>query len=81
MRSGDPLNPLLYSFCVLELWNNGFSYCSRKVSKALDQALADHFVLTQSKQLAQAFPKDTGRIASSFYVWKDKPDLSTRPLD
>ena len=49
-----------------------------KVSKALDQALADHIVLTQSK-LAQACPKDTGRMASSFYVGKDKPNLTVRP--
>ena len=31
---------------------------SRKVSNALDQALTDHIVLTQSK-LSQANPKDT----------------------
>ena len=36
---------------------------TRKVRKALDQALADHIVLTQSK-LAQANPKDSGRMAS-----------------
>ena len=47
---------------------------SRKVSNALDQALAEHIVLTQSK-LAQACPKDTVRMASSFYVGKEKPDL------
>ena len=35
-----------------------------KVGKALDQALADHIVLTQST-LAHANPKDTGRMASS----------------
>ena len=53
---------------------------SRKVSNALDQALAEHIVLTQSK-LAQACPKDTGRMASSFYVGKDKPNLTVRPDD
>ena len=36
---------------------------SRKVSNALNQALAEHIVLTQSK-LAQDCPKDTGRMAS-----------------
>ena len=53
---------------------------SRKVSNALDQALAEHIVLTQSK-LAQDCPKDTGRKASSFYVGKDKPNLTVRPDD
>ena len=53
---------------------------SRKVSNALDQALAEHIDLTQSK-LAQACPKDTGRMASSFYVGKDKPNLTLRPQD
>ena len=47
---------------------------TRKVGKALDQALADHIVLTQSK-LAQACPKDTGWMASSFYAWKHEPDV------
>ena len=51
-----------------------------QVRKALDQALAEHIVLTQSK-LAQACPNDTGRMASSFYVGKDKPDFSTWPAD
>ena len=36
---------------------------SRKVSNALDQALAEHIVLTQSK-LAEDCPKNTGRMAS-----------------
>ena len=49
-----------------------------QVSKALDQAMADHIALTQSK-LAQANPKDTGRMASSQFIGKDKPDLSVRP--
>ena len=44
---------------------------TRKVSKALDQALAEHIVLTQSK-LAQACPKDTGRMDSSFYEFLAK---------
>ena len=51
-----------------------------QVRKALDQAVTDHIVLTQSK-LAQANPKDTGRMASSWFVGKDKPDLSVRPPD
>ena len=51
-----------------------------QVRKALDQAVTDHIVLTQSK-LAQACPKDTGRMASSFYVGKDKPNLTVRPDD
>ena len=51
-----------------------------QVRKALDQAVTDHIVLTQSK-LAQANPKDTGRMASSWFIGKDKPDLSVRPED
>jgi hypothetical protein len=53
---------------------------SRKVSKALDQAFAEQIVLTQSK-LAQACPKATGRMASSFYFEKAKPNLRVRPDD
>ncbi len=49
-----------------------------QVRKALDQAVTDHIVLTQSK-LAQANPKDSGRMASSWFIGKDKPDLSVRP--
>ena len=51
-----------------------------QVRKALDQAVTEHIVLTQSK-LAQANPKDTGRMASSWFIGKDQPDLSTRPPD
>lgn len=51
-----------------------------QVRKALNAAMADHIVLTQSK-LAQACPKDTGRLASSFFIGKDNPDLSVRPED
>ena len=51
---------------------------TRKVGKDLDRALADHIVLTQGKS-AQACPKDTGRMASSFYVGKDKPNHRVRP--
>ena len=49
-----------------------------QVRKALDQAVTDHIVLTQSK-LAQANSKDTGRMASSWFIGKDKPDLTVRP--
>ena len=38
-----------------------------QVRKALDQAVTDHIVLTQSK-LAQANPKDTGRMVLGFYL-------------
>ena len=48
-----------------------------QVRKALDQALTDHIALTQGK-LSQANPKDTGRMASSWFVGKDQPDLQTR---
>ena len=49
---------------------------SGKVSNALDQAIAEHIVLTQSK-LAQANSKDIGRMASSWFVGKGQPDLLT----
>ena len=45
-----------------------------QVRKALDQSVTDHIVLTQSK-LAQANSKDTGRMASSWFIGKDQPDL------
>ena len=50
-----------------------------QVRKALDQALTDHIALTQGK-LSQANPKDTGRMASSWFVGKDQPDLLTQAL-
>tara|TARA_B100000965_G_scaffold303867_1_gene262597 strand:+ start:295 stop:519 length:225 start_codon:yes stop_codon:yes gene_type:complete len=49
-----------------------------QVRKALNAAMADHIVFTQSK-LAQACPKDTGRLASIVYVGKNQTDLSIRP--
>jgi len=51
-----------------------------QVRKALDQALTDHIALTQGK-LSQANPKDTGRMASSWFVGKDQPDLQVRDKD
>ena len=51
-----------------------------QIRKALDQVMTDHIALTQGK-LVQANPKDTGRMASSWFVGKDKPDLSVRPPD
>ena len=47
-----------------------------QVRKALDQAVTDHIVLTQSK-LAQACPKDTGCRASSCFFGKYQTDFST----
>ncbi len=38
-----------------------------QIRKALDQAVTDHIVLTQSK-LAQANPKDNGCLVPGFYV-------------
>ena len=46
-----------------------------QVRKALDQAVTDHIVLTQSKR-AQANPKDTGIVVSCFYVGTDKTNLT-----
>ena len=51
-----------------------------QIRGALNQALTDHINLTQGK-LAQANPKDTGRMASSWFIGKNEPDLDARPED
>ena len=51
-----------------------------EVKEALDKALAEHLTLTQGK-LAKANPKDTGRMASSWFVSQNKPRTDTRPDD
>lgn len=48
------------------------------VQEALDEALAEHITVTQSK-LSQASPIDSGRFASSWFVSVDGPELGTRP--
>lgn len=50
------------------------------LQKALDGSLANTLNLQQGK-LAKACPKDTGRMASSFFVGYNKPDRRTRPED
>ena len=49
-----------------------------EVKEALDKGLAEHLTKTQGK-LAAANPVDTGRMASSWYVGKNQPDLSVEP--
>jgi hypothetical protein len=49
-----------------------------KVKKALDLALAEHLVLTQGK-LAKDNPKDTGRMASSWFIGKNTPSNAQAP--
>ena len=49
-----------------------------EVKEALDKGMAEFLVKTQGK-LATKNPKDTGRMASSWYIGKDKPDRSERP--
>ena len=48
-----------------------------QIRGALNQALTDHIKVTQSK-LAQQSPKDTGRLASSWFIGKNQPDLKVR---
>lgn len=47
------------------------------IEKALDQAFAEHILLSQSK-LSSANPKDTGRMASSWFVGQNAPNRSVR---
>jgi len=49
-----------------------------EVKEALDKGLAEHLTKTQGK-LAAANSVDTGRMASSWYVGKNQPDLSVEP--
>ena len=49
-----------------------------EVKEALDKGLAEHLTKTQGK-LAAANPVDTGRMASSWYIGKNQPDLSVEP--
>ena len=51
-----------------------------EVKEALDNALAEHLTKTQGK-LGKANPKDTGRMASSWFVSQNKPRTDTRPAD
>jgi hypothetical protein len=48
------------------------------LKKALDEALAGTLGLQQGA-LAKACPKDTGRMASSFFVSADRPEYGSRP--
>jgi hypothetical protein len=48
------------------------------LQKALDTALAGTLNLQQGA-LAKACPKDTGRMASSFFVGQNTPPRETRP--
>ena len=48
------------------------------VQEALDKGLAEHLTKIQGK-LAKANPVDTGRMASSWYIGKNQPDLSVEP--
>ena len=50
----------------------------KKIDKALDEATAQFLINTQSK-LSAASPVDTGRLASSWNIGKNQPDLSVPP--
>ncbi len=51
-----------------------------KLEKAVDQSVSEYLQLTQGELFAAA-PVDTGRLASSFYLTKDTPDLTARAKD
>jgi len=51
-----------------------------KLEKAIDQSFSEYLQLTQGDLFAAA-PVDTGRLASSFYISKDTPDLTARSED
>jgi hypothetical protein len=50
----------------------------KKIDKALDEATAQFLTNTQSK-LSASSPVDTGRLASSWNIGKNQPDLSAPP--
>ena len=50
----------------------------QKIDKALDEATAQFLINTQSK-LSAASPLDTGRLASSWNIGRNTPDLSAPP--
>jgi len=47
------------------------------IKTALDMAVAEHLAVTQGK-LAKANPKDTGRMASSWYIGHNNPPSEVR---
>ena len=49
-----------------------------EVKEALDKGLAEHLTKTQGK-LAAANPVDSGRMASSWFIGQNSPELGTRP--
>ena len=51
-----------------------------EVKRALDLGLQEHLESTQAK-LARSNPKDTGRMASSWFVNKGAPSGKERPAD
>ena len=55
-----------------------FDQITPRIQEALDTALAGTLNLQQGS-LAKACPKDTGRMASSFFVGQNTPPRKTRP--
>lgn len=51
----------------------------KQIDKALDEATKQFLVNTQSK-LSLASPVDTGRLASSWNIGRNQPDLSAPPV-
>jgi|OM-RGC.v1.025556136 hypothetical protein len=50
------------------------------IKKSLDMALARTLTLQQGK-LAKANPKDTGRMASSWFISQNEPERGSRPAN
>ena len=49
-----------------------------QVQQGLDKALTEHLTLTQG-ELGKANPKDTGRMASSWFIGQNRPPTDVRP--
>lgn len=57
-----------------------FDDITPEIKAALDEALSKTLALQQGS-LAKACPKDTGRMASSFFINEATPSRETRPED
>ena len=64
----------------IKVFGDQFWEITPQIEEALDTALAGTLNLQQGK-LGKACPKDTGRMASSFFVGQNTPPRQTRPED
>ena len=65
---------------TVQITGTPFNQIVPEIQEALDTALAGTLNLQQGK-LGKACPKDTGRMASSFFVGQNTPPRQTRPED